>query len=182
MSGPVRNRTIVAALALPVLLVVALRSGWTREHASLPGSAAQLRLAVIDAGEVLTCFQGVQDELYVPGVGRVSTQAAVAAARARLATCDVAPLRAQLERIDLPPEPALDSGGERHSRALIADAVGWLQRVVTESIGTKRAMDANIGNDRQGQLMVLGFVAAQLGYQHANAILTQVQAAFPQPG
>ena len=40
-------------------------------------------------------------------------------------------------------------------------------------------MAADITDERQGQVMVLGFEAAQLGYQQANALLTQVQAIFP---
>ena len=43
-------------------------------------------------------------------------------------------------------------------------------------------MAVNIGDDRQGELMVLGYRAAQLGYQHANALLTQVQSLIPATG
>ena len=107
--------------------------------------------------------------------------AAVAAARARLAGCDVAPLQAQLGRIDLPAEPALDGGRDRHGRDLIVGATAWLQRVALEAVGTSHSMRADLTDSRQGELMVLGFRAAQLGYQHANAILTEIQALFP-PG
>lgn len=182
MMSLIRNRTIVAAIGLPALLLGALHAGSSREHASLPRSAAQLRLAVIDAGGVLTCFQGVQDEIYVPGVGRVSTPAAIGAARSRLATCDVGELETQLGEVDLPPQAALDGGPDRHARSLIVGALTALQQVVIESDGTKRAMAANITDNRQGELMVLGFRAAQLGYDRANGLYSEVQAIYPSAG
>ena len=166
----------MAVVVLPALLVLAVLTGWVRQERALPGAAKELRLAVDQAAALMSCLQGVQDEVFVPGIGELTTEVAVAAARDRLSSCDTRSVEAQVAQVDVPPAAALSAGRQREARRVVAGAVASLQRLVLEAEGTGRAMAADLGGKRAGELVALGYRATEADYERANVLLVRAEA------
>jgi hypothetical protein len=168
-------RVAVFVIVLPALLVAAVLTGQAREHRELPAAAQQVRLAVDDAAELLSCFQGVQDELSIPGQVHPSAQQ-VRSARSRLLTCHLGPLRARLDATNVPAAAAVTGDTDRVARQHLAGAASALRRVILEAEGTRKAMSLGLRSDRQGAEMVLGYRAAEAGYERAVVLLSTAEA------
>jgi hypothetical protein len=156
--------------AIGVLTVAtAVTSGAVREKRALPLAADRLRLAVIEAAEVDSCFQGVQDDLYI-GTPPVRTPITVASARQRLRGCDLMPLREAVEAIRLPPPPSLSGDGQRKARDAIDQAVALLRHLILDASGTKKAMESDIDAGTTGMAVVIGYRSVSASYLKAVAL------------
>lgn len=173
----VRLVACVAPLALVLLGAVAV--GVKRERQALPEATEQLRLATVASADLLTCFQGVQDDLYVDTAG-TTTVASVGDARERLQGCDVDRLAALLQAIDVPPPAPLTTAARRRARAAVEDGAATLHRVVLDARGAKASMAADLSGGKEGSAVVLGVRAVAAGDGRANAQSRVAQFALDQ--
>jgi hypothetical protein len=180
LARQVRPRVVVAAVVLPLVLVVALVAGWARERGSLSGAAARVRTSVLDATELVGCFQGVQDDL-IPGPSGGWLPTTVVAATRRLRGCDVSTLRAHLGAVDIPRAAAVLDDRHRAARADLVRAAAMLRRVLVEARGTRRAMEVNLDTGKQGATLVVGYRATEAAYQQAAFLLERATALLQPP-
>jgi len=161
----------VALVLLAPLVAASVAAAWGREHRSLPAAATVLRSAELDAAALVSCFQGVQDDLLVGTDGHWVLQS-VHGARVRLASCDTTALQDHLAAVDLPPAAPLAGPADRRARADLAAAASSLARVVLEARGTRRAMSRDLERRGYGAALVVGFRAMEADYLRAARQLT----------
>lgn len=151
-------------LALAALLLGGLTGrGLAIEHRQLPGSVIQLTTAVDAAANAVTCFQGVQDDLYIDAVGHFDV-ASVAAAQRRLDTCPVdAALRAN-QAISVPDQPLVEFGNWVRLRSAVVTARADMARAALDIRTTDRAMRSDLATHGRGQTMVVTYQAAYSDY------------------
>ena len=165
----VPTRLFVFALVALFGLAATVMLAAARERSALPKAASRLQAAALSADELTVCLQGVQDELFIPGVPRLTGQVHTRAALTRLRTCDVRPLARQVAAVDLPPAPPLTDNRRRHARAQIAGGLAALQRAVLDVRGADRAMTEDIGSGRNGGSVVLAYRSVQQNSDFADA-------------
>lgn len=162
---------VVAAAALLVTLLLA----HGRETRELPAATAALRLAVIEAGEVVECLNGIQDDLYVDAGGTV-TPGSARAARERLALCELRPLERHLESIALSPPAPVTTDRNRRAHAAALNSTRTLERLVLDVRGTRRLMAGDIRAGTKSTAVLVGYTAAEAGFRRANALLSEAEA------
>ena len=173
----VPRRAAAYALLAAAALLVTLLLAHAREARELGPAARQLRLALIDAGEVVECLNGTQDDLYGPD-GETSTTSA-AAARTRLADCDLRPLEESLDAVRLSAPAPLTGDRYRRAHAAIEEAVGVLTRLALDVRGTRRLIERDIRTGEKSAAVLVGYTAADAAFRRANELLTAVEAALP---
>jgi hypothetical protein len=175
----VRPRVAIALAVIAPLLTASIAAAWGREHRSLPGAAAALNLATIDAAALVSCFQGVQDDLLRNEKGNF-IRTTVRAAKTRLKGCDTQALRDHLAAVDLPPAAPLADGDDRAAYEGLGGARAALSRALLEAIGTKRAMARNLATGKDGTPLVVGYRAMQADYLRGVTLLARVQLPPPE--
>ena len=176
-AHPGRMRFAAVVTTAAAVVAVTAMYGFARERAALPSAAAQFLQATIQAGAVTTCLAGVQDDIYMPGQGRLHTRVATQGALDRLRTCDLVPLQRQLDRVHLPPaSPVLDRA-HRQAAAAISAGVLLLRRVVLDARGAALAMARDLASGgSDGEVVILAYRSAQTGSDRAYALAVQAQA------
>lgn len=175
-SRQVPGRVLAAGLAMVVVLAAVLGGTIRRDRAALPAAAAELRLALNHTAAVLSCFEGVQDDLTSgPGGAPVATGVGPPS---RLESCDVDALAARTARITLPPAPPLSSGRDRAARQAIEQGAATLRRVVLDSAAAKAAMEAGSANALKSEKVVLAYRSAYSGFASASADLVVAEHAL----
>ena len=180
---PVARRVSLAAVArlalaivgLPVVMAASISWGTARDRSSLPAATEQARLSTVAAAAVVSCFEGVQDE-FPPEAFRDRPAVTLAAARSRLATCDLASLRRAVRRVHSSTASALATAAHRRARDDLDRALADLRRVLLDADGTRRAMARDIAGPTDGSAVVLGYRATAAGYQEAAALVSEAEA------
>jgi hypothetical protein len=182
LGRQMRVRTAVWATGLLTLMSVTLVAGRERELIELPRVQRELTLAIDDASELLSCMQGVQDEIYLPGAASLETGPALGAARRRLSSCRVEPIRRRLDGIDLPPSAPIGRVELREARDALAETSDSLHRLVTEADGTIAAMDTELRARDSLEDVVLGYRAGEAQYELASQSLGVASAILGRAG
>ena len=164
-------RVVVVTTALIALLAVTVVAGTARERSGLPAAARALRPAVASAASLLSCFEGVQDDLF-GGLARggAATPASRALASQSLRSCDVAGLRARVAAVHVPPAAPLTDAPHRQVRAELAAARSALDRAVLDAGATRDDMQAALtAPDARAADVATGYRAVRAGYETAVA-------------
>jgi hypothetical protein len=164
----VGGRAAAGLVAGAVLLGSVAGNGLAVEHQRLPSSVAQLTTAVIASGDVLTCYQGVQDDLYIDAVGDFDS-ASVAAASRRLHSCPTAAAIRADNEVVLPDQPLLDLGAWTRLRSAVSLGQTDLKRAALDIRATGSTMTRDLVAHRHGQAMVIAYDAAYADFVSAGA-------------
>lgn len=174
------RRVVVAAIVLGTALLATMIGGDLRERAALPDAADGVRAAVAASSSLVSCFEGVQDDLD-GGVDPNGTIQVLHADRAaqRLVGCDPAQLEERIEAIVLPAPAPVTDPARRALRTEIDDAVTALRRAALEAHTTRRAWqevldtrDTDVRAD-----VVVAFHATVTAYERARGMSVGIQAA-----
>jgi hypothetical protein len=171
----VRPRSVLLVVALGALLATTLIGGAYRERKALPEATVRLRRAIDSAAAFLSCFEGVQDELFQPGVSGAPSAPALRSAQDRLSGCDVYALDRQIRAIRLPAQAPVDHAALRRTRAAVEQATGALSRAVLDARAAKRALDHGLGGRLAAAPIVLGYRSTAAGYQEASVLLVRAE-------
>ena len=175
VSWSAAARLALAIVGLPALLTASISWGTARDRSSLPAAGEAARLSTVAAAAVVSCFEGVQDE-FPPEAYRDRPAVTLAAARSRLATCDLGNLRSTIGHVHLGTASPLATSARRRAREDLDRALADLRRVLLDAEGTRRAMARDIAGPTDGSAVVLGYRATAAGYQEAAALVTEAQA------
>ena len=156
-------------------------AGAIHERDQLPVAAHQFLQATIEASAVTACLQGAQDELFLPGGGRLRTTTATNAALRRLRGCDIDTLAAKLRAVHIPPAAPLTDASRRNARAALVDGVTTLRRVVLDFRGADKAMTENVEGLADGTAVVLAYRSATAGSDAAYALADKALALLGEP-
>lgn len=157
-----------AGLAAGALLLGAVTGiGLANEHRHLPSTVAQLTDAVVASADVMACFQGVQDDLYIDAVGDFDS-ASVAAAHRRLGTCPVAAAVRADGGISLPDQPLIEFGAWTQLRTAVASGRADLRRAALDIRATASTMASDLASRNRGQSMIIAYQAAYADYLAAQ--------------
>jgi hypothetical protein len=181
VTGPVAIRATALGVAAVCALGGVSLAGALRERSQLPEAAHQFLQATIEASAVTSCLQGAQDELFLPGGGRLRTTTATNAALRRLEGCDINVLAAKLDAVRIPPAAPLTDRARRQARAALVSGVSTLHRVVVDFRGADRAMTSNVQGLGDGTAVVLAYRSATAGSDAAYALAEQALALLGEP-
>ncbi len=171
-------RILAVAAGMLVLLTATIVVGTARERGGLPVAAGALRTAVGSTAGLLSCFEGVQDDLF-GGLadGQRATAASRALAAASLDRCDVDRVAERVVAIAIPPAAPLTDAAHRTIRANLVAARDALLRAVLDARSTWAAMQTALGAaDARPADVATGYRAVASGYEAANDRLTAVEA------
>lgn len=165
-AASISGRAAVGLTLAALVLGGLTGRGLAVEHRQLPQSVSQLTAAVDAAADAVTCFQGVQDDLYIDAEGHFDA-ASEAAARRRLGTCPVdAAVRAN-QAISLPDQPLVEFGQWVRLRRAVVAGRADIARTALDMRTTDRAMRNDLATHRLGQEMVVTYQAAYSDYLSA---------------
>jgi hypothetical protein len=176
LAAQIPNKVAAFAFALIVVLGVSIATGYARELAALPRAATDLRSASQAAGEVLSCLQGVQDEL---SGGR--TPAMVTAAASALRLCDLRPLEERVRLLRLPPAAMIADSDHRAGRAEIDAAVQILERMILDARAARAAMRADLDGGALTVAIVLSYRSFASGDARSSALSAEASARLATP-
>lgn len=179
-TTPVR-RAAAAGVAGTCLLAAITLAGAVRERDQLPAAAHAFLTASISASAVTTCLQGAQDELFLPGIGRLHTRNAVEAALNQLRSCDLQELSRAIDSVHLPPAAPVTDQARRQARAAIVTGLATLRQVAVDARGADLAMAADVRSSSDGTQVVLAYRSASAGSDAAYALAEKALALLGQP-
>lgn len=165
LRSDVRLGYVVWLASLALVLGASVAAGVSRERLALPRAAEQLRLAGVDAGLFLSCFQGANDELVPSGSAGVWTRFSVLTAKQRLETCDLDAVRSRVDAIDVPLPAAVNDEGLREGRLAIEAAEESLRRMILEAEGTVDVLERELRTGRGGAAIPLGIRAVETEFR-----------------
>src|SRR4051812_32865883 len=163
---PLRPRRILLfAATLGLLLAASTAGGYVRERAALPGAARSLRAASQASSEVLSCLQGVQDEL-----AGGKTAANVRNARAALRLCGLGPLERAVAEIHLPIQAPFANMQLTATYHDIVQATAVLHRQILDARAAELAMSADLTGLKRATTLILSYRAFVAGDQRSSAL------------
>lgn len=162
-------RASIGLLVGALTLGAAVGDGLASERHQLPVAVSQLKAAVDASADALTCFQGVQDDLFIDTRSDFNA-ASVAAAQRRLATCTVPQAVSTAARLTVPAAPPIEPGLWRNIRADVVAGQADVHRGALDIESTLKAMTADLENHSDGANVVLTYNAAYSDYEQAGQV------------
>ena len=169
------KRALVFIAVLGTALAATVSFGMARERAGLPGAAKSVKAATVEAAALVSCFEGVQDDLFVGANGGRTDKSAADAAR-RLTLCDVEPVARAVTAINIPAAAPVMTESRRRAQADLDEATTRLGRLVLDARAAEAAMRADLSSAAAGEMVALAFRSVSSGYREASGLAAEAAA------